>query len=241
MAIVALRLAAPLMSWGDHAKYRERQTRPDPTYSALVGLLSAAAGIGRGAVLPSWLREVGLAVRVDAPGTVLRDYHTVNPPDERRYQWLSDKDRQRVGTVAKAEVRTSGDPVPHTDPVVTERFYRQDAAYLVVVNDPTGRIEAAFTDPAFAFYAGRKSCPLTFPVVVGRLDHDDLETALGQLPRLRPGTVALDAILFSPPNQLSVRRTEIVHDEPVGGSFAPRARFYVTVQPADPEPESTAP
>jgi CRISPR system Cascade subunit CasD len=227
MTTLVVRIAAPLMAWGDQSKYRSRLTRPDPTYSAIQGLLAAAAGVPRGAKRPQWVQGAQFAVRVDAPGRVLRDYHTINPPDTARYNWLSGRDRKKIRTVVKADGNT------HKDTVQTERFYREDAAYTLFITDPSGEVEAALTDPKFTLFAGRKSCVLSFPLILDRID-SDLETAAERYPRQRPGDGSLDVVLFTRPVRLSVIREEDVYDTPVGADFASRRRFYAQAKPPSP-------
>lgn len=76
-AVLVLRLAAPLQSWGGPSRYNRRDTLPQPTKSGILGLFAAADGRSREASL-SDLLGLRLGVRVDQPGTLLRDYHTVS-------------------------------------------------------------------------------------------------------------------------------------------------------------------
>lgn len=224
MSTVVLRLAAPLSAWGADSKYRSRTTRPDPSYSAIVGLLAAAAGVRRGDPLPPWLREVEFAIRVDAPGTVLRDFHTINPPDFTRYSWLSSADQRKVRTVVSADGAT------RNDPVVTSRFYRQDAVYLVFIADPTGEVMAALQAPKFALYAGRKSCTLTFPIIAG-VSTLPIEEAVIAWPRERSGGAVLEACMFTEPQGHPVIREEDLFDRPAASGFAKGRRYYFHVDP----------
>lgn len=181
MGILVFRMASPLLSWSHDAKYRHRYTREDPTFSAIIGFMAAAAGVGRNGKFPQWLADIvterQVAVRVDAPGALLRDYHTINPVPIAKYRWLSDEamaqilkkknikgDERVVSIVRKADGKT------HPTPVITERYYRQNAAYTIFVNDPTGEAERSLLSPVWAYYAGRKSCTLTFPMVLSSAD-----------------------------------------------------------------------
>src|SRR5437016_3301790 len=75
--VLVLRLAGALQSWGDRSSFNRRDTRPEPTKSGVIGLLAAAAGRPREQPLGDLL-DLQLGVRVDQPGTLLRDYHTVS-------------------------------------------------------------------------------------------------------------------------------------------------------------------
>ena len=181
MGILVFRMASPLLSWSHDAKYRHRYTREDPTFSAIIGFIAAAAGVGRNNKFPQWLDDVvtkrQVAVRVDAPGALLRDYHTINPVPIAKYRWLSDeamaqllKKKNLKGDEMAVPIVRKADGALHPTPVVTERYYRQNAAYTIFVNDPTGEAERSLLSPVWAYYAGRKSCPLTFPMVLSSTD-----------------------------------------------------------------------
>ena len=47
MAVLLLRLAAPLQAWGSNSKFIIRNTEREPTKSGVVGMLAAALGIQR--------------------------------------------------------------------------------------------------------------------------------------------------------------------------------------------------
>lgn len=75
MKTLVLRLAGPLQSWGISAKFMRRDTAMYPTFSGVIGLLSAALGRHRGSD-PSDLTGLHMAVRVDKPGELITDFHT---------------------------------------------------------------------------------------------------------------------------------------------------------------------
>lgn len=70
-----LLLKGPMQSWGDSSRYKQRTTGQVPTKSGILGLIAAAEGRRRTDSLED-LAELKLAVRVDQPGTLLRDYQT---------------------------------------------------------------------------------------------------------------------------------------------------------------------
>ncbi|MFJ3505079.1 type I-E CRISPR-associated protein Cas5/CasD [Streptomyces sp. NPDC090135] len=157
-----LRLAAPLQSWGDHrALLDTRYTAAQPTKSGVIGLLAAALGRARDEPLGP-LADLTMGVRVDMPGTLLRDYHTVS--DHRGVPLLS------ANLTAKGLQKPTSKP-RYVQP--TERFYLQDAAFLVGINGPADFMEevtAAAKAPACLLGLGRRSCPPTFPLVLGLTD-----------------------------------------------------------------------
>mgnify|MGYP001267725414 FL=1 len=84
--ILLLRLEGPLQSWGLRARWSRRDTGPEPTKSAIIGLLGCAAGILRpdwrskvepDRSLEQWDRVLNFGVRIDRPGMIETDYHTV--------------------------------------------------------------------------------------------------------------------------------------------------------------------
>lgn len=74
--VLLIRLAGPLQSWGMASNFARRDTHSRPTKSGVIGLCAAALGLDREQPLGE-LAEVRFGVRVDYPGTPLRDYQTV--------------------------------------------------------------------------------------------------------------------------------------------------------------------
>ncbi|MGA4543356.1 type I-E CRISPR-associated protein Cas5/CasD [Uniformispora flossi] len=158
-AVLVLRLAAPLQSWGYASAFNRRETRPEPTKSGIVGLLAAAQGRAREDDI-SDLAALRLGVRVDQPGTLLRDFHTVS--DYRGRPLL------QSGVTAKG-VQKPTSPAKYTH--VTQRYYLQDAVFLAAVGGPGPLIEAlddAVRSPAFPLALGRRSCVPTQPIRLGQ-------------------------------------------------------------------------
>jgi len=96
------------------------------------------------------------AVRVDAMGTLLRDYHTAQVPSEKkgvtRYT--------RYSELAVEDLNT----------ILSSRDFRCDAAYTVAISFQEGSafsaqmLADALRNPVFVLYLGRKSCPLALPL-----------------------------------------------------------------------------
>ncbi|MBS2965656.1 type I-E CRISPR-associated protein Cas5/CasD [Actinocrinis puniceicyclus] len=155
-AVLALRLAAPLQSWGGEGRFNRRDTRPEPTKSGVTGLLAAAAGRAREQDVTDLL-ALRLGVRVDQPGTLLRDYHTVS--DYRNVPLLSAK------VNAKGQQQPAGKSTH-----ITERFYLQDAVFVATVAGPAETVDMlaqALKNPAFPLALGRRSCPPSGRLVLG--------------------------------------------------------------------------
>ncbi|AGP58260.1 type I-E CRISPR-associated protein Cas5/CasD [Streptomyces rapamycinicus] len=210
MTVMLLRLAGPLQSWGSTARFARRSTENAPTKSGVLGLLAAAEGRPRDADL-SDLAALRFGVRIDQPGSRLRDFHTAHHADSDKAMPLS------------------------------ERFYLADAVFIAGVEGDRAllqRLYQALRAPRFLPYLGRRSCPPSLPIDMGPPFEDALEDALRtakwqasrwyrrQLERAADmrtstGPVDLDVLIDCPPGEaphLSLR------DAPV--SFDPRHRQY---------------
>ncbi|CAM5408450.1 type I-E CRISPR-associated protein Cas5/CasD [Streptomyces griseus] len=212
MSVLLLRLAGPLQSWGSAARFARRTTENAPTKSGVIGLLAAAQGRRRDADL-SDLAALEFGVRVDQPGTRLRDFHTAHHSDTCKAMPLS------------------------------ERFYLADAVFVAGVsgeNRLVQRLYEALLEPVFLPYLGRRSCPPSRPVTIAEPLDAQLEDALREAPweaspwyrkkyntdfrrqgRPAPGEVRLNLLLESPPGTMP---DMTLRDLPV--SFDPRHRRY---------------
>jgi CRISPR system Cascade subunit CasD len=230
-AVLVLRLAGPLQSWGLRSSFNRRETNAEPTKSGVLGLLAAAAGLSREDPLDE-LIPLRLGVRVDQPGTLLRDYHTVS--DYRGRPLL------QSGVNAKGVQRPTS-PVKHTH--VTVRYYLQDAVFVAGVAGPRDLVETldhAVRAPAFPLALGRRSCPPTQPVSLG-VHEGDLTAVLEAQPwqasraardrYVRRGRGGRTGTRQAPPAGIDLSATvedpagnDVLHDVPV--SFDPRARAF---------------
>ncbi|MGW6275467.1 type I-E CRISPR-associated protein Cas5/CasD [Streptomyces sp. NPDC055060] len=203
MSVLLLQLAGPLQSWGAASRYARRSTESAPTKSGMVGLLAAAQGRPRTADI-SDLVALRLGVRIDQPGTRVRDFHTAHHP-------------------------VSGKAMP-----VTERFYLADAVFLAAVEGERTLIEelhAAVQIPHFLPFLGRRACPPSRPLDAGIRHETGLEAALREHPWLASAwyqkkmtgsahqelPVLLDCLPGDPP-------ADLIADLPL--SFDPRHRRY---------------
>ena len=154
---LVLRLAAPLQSWGGQSQFNRRDTRPEPTKSGIIGLLAAAQGRRRTDSIED-LVGLRLGVRVDQPGTILRDYHTVS--DHRHRPLLSAQVNAKG-----AQKPTAPGKLTH----VTQRFYLQDAVFIAAISGPHALLLAlaeAVRRPEFPLALGRRCCPPTQPILL---------------------------------------------------------------------------
>lgn len=180
-ATVLLQLAGPLQSWGSRSQFGERDTEREPTRSGVTGLICAALGRDRSAPIDD-LNALRFGVRVDAEGTLLRDYHTAQgllkanrpPPSE-------------LSTIA-----THGDLLAllasRDETIISNRYYLCDAVFLVGLEGERSLVEsihAALRAPRWPLYLGRKSCVPSRPVwLPGGLVEAPLERALATWPFL---------------------------------------------------------
>ncbi|MER6911336.1 type I-E CRISPR-associated protein Cas5/CasD [Streptomyces sp. NPDC000594] len=171
-AVLLLRLAGPLQSWGSRSAFNSRQTGSEPTKSGVIGLLAAADGRPRGADIAD-LRALRLGIRVDQPGTLLRDYHIAS--DHRGVPL------PQTGVSAKGIQRPTS-PAKYTH--VTTRHYLQDAVFLAALEGDRALLRllhAAVRAPAFPLALGRRSCVPVQPVALG-IHEGTLAPVLGAHP-----------------------------------------------------------
>lgn len=77
MKILTIRLTAPLQSYGDEATFERRTTGDYPSKSAVIGMIAAALGYSREDAQIAELNNLHFAVRIDQPGKILTDFHSV--------------------------------------------------------------------------------------------------------------------------------------------------------------------
>jgi CRISPR system Cascade subunit CasD len=157
MATLLLRFRAPMMSFGDHSRFTIRDTRREPTKSAVIGLLCAALGRPRSESVAD-LASFKMGVRVNQEGLVQCDYHTIMD-----------------------SIKSSGNK---GDTVISHRYYIADADYLIGLEGDYSQLEPldnALKSPCWQLYFGRKSFIPSVPVPIGIVDLP-LETALQQHP-----------------------------------------------------------
>lgn len=186
MPTLLLRLAAPMQSWGTRSRFDDRDTERVPSKSGVLGLLCAARGLSRDTPKErlAELTALRMGVRLDRPGALQSDYHTVKrlPP--------------RPGAVAGRGVAA----VEKSTAFLTRRHYLADAVFLVGLEGPEPllrELHRALAAPQWPLALGRKSFPPGLPPYLHEgLRSEPLEAALATfwwLPSLR------EAWLHQPP------------------------------------------
>lgn len=172
---LALRLAGPLQSWGVTSQFSRRETSTTPTKSGVVGLLAAAEGRRREDPIAD-LVDLRFAVRVDQPGAILRDYHTVS---DFRGGGLPIVDVDAKGRQRRSRYTTRQ----------TYRYYLQDAVFVAALTGDRVLLEGlaeAIRAPGFPLALGRRACVPTQPIVLdggaGGLWEGSAEEVLAEIP-----------------------------------------------------------
>jgi len=156
-------LYGAMASWGDVAVGDFRPTHDHPTRSAIFGLVAAALGIRRDEEekLAALSDGYNIGIRLDSPGTLLRDYHTAQVPRS------GTKRAMREYPTRRDELKA---PV-HISTILSTREYYCDAASTIYLWDRTEdvpysleHLRDALNAPTFVLYLGRKACPLALPL-----------------------------------------------------------------------------
>lgn len=173
-------LRAPLQSWGTHAAVGEMRPSADhPGRAAVGGLLAAALGIRREQpdALLKLHQALRLAVRCDAPGARLTDYHTTQtPPTTGRRVFRTRRD-ELVTQLHRGEA-------PGT--ILSRREYLIGAAFTACLwlegeaGHTLDELRDALKRPRLPLYLGRKSCPPGFPLLPWRTQAEDAPAAFRQ-------------------------------------------------------------
>ena len=159
MKHLVFQLYGPLASWGEIAVGERRESSVRPSKSAIMGMLGAALGLRRAAEEEHRRLSdaYGFAVRTDAPGEFLRDYHTTQAPTSKGGRTYYTR-RDEIGA---SDLHT----------ILSQRDYRMDARHTVALwgrgNDlpySLDGLRTALHQPRLVLYMGRKSCPLALPV-----------------------------------------------------------------------------
>jgi CRISPR system Cascade subunit CasD len=161
MDVLLLSLSGPLQAWGDSSRFTVRQTRREPTKSGVIGLAASALGRERGTALDD-LCALEFGVRVDQPGTIVRDFQTERP--------LGKKPSSKKDSMPPSQ-----------------RYYLADAKFLVALGGAKELIEGiedAILHPAWPLFLGRRSCPPDGPILHRAVDgpYADIRIALRSEP-----------------------------------------------------------
>ena len=174
--LLLFQLYGPLASWGEPAVGEYRPTATHPGKSQITGLLGAALGLTREQEkeLAALAGGYGLAVRIDAEGELLRDYHTTQVPPARKGRRFHTRQEE----LAVDDLYT----------ILSQRDYRAEAAWTCALwrrehaSHSLEDLEKALRQPRFVIYLGRKSCPPALPLNPRRIEAGDLKTAFQRYP-----------------------------------------------------------
>lgn len=182
-SFLLLTLYAPFASWGDIAVGESRGSWDRPSRSAVLGLLGAGLGLVREdqRAHDALERSYGIAVRLDAAGAPLSDYHTA--------QTVGQSAVKRARPRTRAQFLAAGE----RETILSRRAYRQDALATVAVWVRGGGGEAApwtleelagaLRRPVFVLYAGRRANAFGAPLDPVVVQAGTLRAALAQRPR----------------------------------------------------------
>ena len=174
MRYLAFTLYAPMASFGEVAVGARRTSWTRPGRSGVLGLLAGALGIDRHddeghADLD---QSLYFAVRTDAVGTPLTDYHVAQTPGNRAGQTYA----------TRREELAAGD----LNTILSTREWRTDGFYTAVLWPRPGMAPdmdgylAALERPYYSLYLGRRAGPFGLPLHPELLDADSLLEALAQ-------------------------------------------------------------
>lgn len=196
-AFVLFTLYAPVGAFGDIAVGERRAGFDRPGRSAILGLLAGALGLDRRDEQAQAALDAGfdLILRVEAPGRLLMDYHTVQAPRARKgARWPS-----RRAALAEPDLETLLSLRDYRlDPLCTVALAGRDAT----ADEAVAQWAAAMARPYFVPYLGRKSCPLGLPLRATLVTASDLASAFAHY----------DAARTEP--EVAVRRQLRLADDP---------------------------
>ncbi len=172
MRVLLFTLYAPLGAFGEIAIGERRMGWSRPGRSAILGLIAGAQGLDREDEAAHRALEVGLhlALRTDAPGRPLVDYHTAQMPKARKGRHF--------------ETRRDELESPDLHTVLSIREWRADAYFTIALWLRPGAdidlepIAESLRRPHFVPYAGRKSAPLGLPLNPEIIEADNFIEAL---------------------------------------------------------------
>ncbi|MEX2490903.1 MAG: type I-E CRISPR-associated protein Cas5/CasD [Nitrospirales bacterium] len=170
-----LRLDGPMQAWGSHTFEDFRPSNLFPTRSGLLGLLAACLGIDRD-------DHVGLEQLAQSVEFTVRADREVRRPDAEK---LMSKAAVKLPDFHTVLAARKVDGSPNKNPVVSRREYLFDAAFTVAIGERQNApvtltvIADALLRPCFTPVLGRRSCPITRPLLDGApVEASDAKAAL---------------------------------------------------------------
>ncbi len=172
MATLLIPLVGPLQSWGLDAKFDLRQTAPEPSKSAAIGLLCCCLGRDRSDPVDD-LAAMHFGVRVDREGSLTRDFHTA--------QDVVAADGSNRKTLVSNRWYL-------TDAAMLAGFQSDDASFLYIIHE-------SLRHPCWTPCLGRRSCLPTVPLASGGVVDLPLLEALQKANPLTSGNMPLRAVV----------------------------------------------
>lgn len=229
-------LRGPFASFADSSGNTTRKTGDMPSRSALIGLAAAALGIAREdqARQTELAEALVTASALIAPGSILTDFHT--------FQSLHESAR---GAATRADALARRD---YLETAITRRDYRTDAVWQAAYrlsSEPgyfsLAELSAAFVEPLFALYIGRRSCPPSHPLNPRIISTEDVReaftahaAAMDCLKGYQPSLFSLE----SPEDALSVNavsqhlRRDNPRDRSIRWTFSERREWRIGPAPS---------
>ncbi|MDP5315656.1 type I-E CRISPR-associated protein Cas5/CasD [Streptomyces poriferorum] len=186
MTGLVLRLAGLLQSSGERGLFHYRDTCAFPTRSQLIGMFAAAQGRPREHALDPYPhlqapgdttapshRDLTFTIRIDQPGTLYRDFHTVGGGYPRDQGLLCGDGTRRAQ--AKATL-------------VSHRDYLTGAVFTIAVEGPApliNHIAETLERPRFGLFLGRRACLPDEPLVLNPGSPDPVDELLTRTPLTR--------------------------------------------------------
>lgn len=192
-------LYAPVAAFGSTPMGTDRPSWTRPGRAAVLGLAAAALGIVRSDENAHIGLDTSLyyAVRTDAAGAPLRDYHTTQAPGRvRDPDWNNRGEQLRLSGPAASSSANNALPT-----VLSNRDYLTDCLFTAVLwprPDADGAVldhmRNAMREPAFTPFLGRKANPLGLPLDPQVIEAPSFLHALSMYHRAAPTLQVLDRI-----------------------------------------------
>lgn len=181
--ILAFDVWATLGSWGtpslSSSNIARRETQLHPGKSAISGMLGAAVGIQR-EDLPTFSRQFKVSCRSDAIPSKLTtpDYESTRRGDILQNSNHEAKRTSRFEDIRSLNELNGGNA---SGSILSTREYWSAGGWTVFVHGDDGQLAElarALLSPHYQVTAGRRTCPLAFPLAPILLPTDSLSEAL---------------------------------------------------------------
>lgn len=188
MQILLLRFDAPLMSFGGVMVDQHGPTERFPGLSLLAGLFANALGYchGDAEALEALQARIEYAARWDVEPEPLRDYHTVDlgQPKMREPGWT---------TRGEPEHRAGGPAAAFGTHQRYRHYWANGVMTVAIALNEEGtpsldELAQALREPVRPLFLGRKTCLPSVPLLIGKVDADDVLAALRVEPRVARDT-----------------------------------------------------